>query len=818
MRALVQEIRYATRSLQRNRAFAAAAVTALSLGIAANTAIFSVVNKVLLEPLPYPDPGRLVQLMSTSPLGDQVLVSVPKFCVWREHTHSFESMAAYDFASPAVNLTETDTPEALQTARVTSDYFHLFGAAVMAGRTFTGAEDEPGARCTAVISDRLWRGRFGGRRDLVGSAISLNRAPCKVVGILSPAWKADGPVDIWLPLQPDPAIADHMNRLHAAARLKSGVTVDIVADEVQKTIRWFSAEYYNAPLLYGERFTAVPLRDGVMGNVRPALLLLTGAVGFVLLLACANAGALILARSSRRAAEIAVRSALGAGRSQLVRQLLLETMLLALASAIAGLALGFGGVRGLLVLSPVDLPGAGFNGSAIGLDWRVFAFTFLVSLVSGLVCGLAPAVSASRADLMVLVKDVPADSGMGFRRGGLRAALISGQIAFALVLLAGAGLLIRTFVSARTENRGFDENGVVTAQMSLDGPLFEQTDQTAEFIGRVEHNMKQTPGVAEVAATSSLPMQPTLIMPFTIPSHDQTVVGLYHGAAAWRSVSPDYFAAFHIRLLRGRVFSRDDGVHSAPVALINRMMMKKFWPEIDANPIGDFIIINKGPRRELEDLPRQIVGVVDDVREAGLNRELALYVPIAQLPDGLTARTHRLMPLIWAIRTTGDQVSQASLARELQQTAGLPLGQIRTMHEIVAASSARAQFFTLLLTVFGVVSLVLAAVGLYGVMAYSVQQRTREIGVRMALGAELADIRSMVVWQGMRLALIGIGVGVPAAAALGRILLATIFGVPLLDPTVIVGVAAVLAITALAAAYLPAIRATSVNPCEALRR
>jgi predicted permease len=448
----------------------------------------------------------------------------------------------------------------------------------------------------------------------------------------------------------------------------------------------------------------------------------------------------------------------------------------------------------------------------------VFLFTLMVSVLSGILFGLMPAISASQADGMSLVNETPLQSGMGFRCGGDRAFLVISQVALALVLLVGAGLLIRTFVATRTTDRGFDEQNVQTVQMSLNGPQFERTSQVAQLVRKSEQRMKQVPGLAAFATTSSIPLEPSLTMPFTVARHDQSMVGRYHGTAAWRSISPDYFNVFRIRLLRGRFFSGEDDENSAGVVLINRMMMKKFWPEVDANPIGEFLVIGKGVSVGWEDTPRQIIGIVEDVREVGLGREPIMYVPVAQLSNEMTARNNRVLPITWVFRTSGDRVSQGVIEHELREASGLPLGRVRTMHEVVGASSARMQFYVLLLIVFGVVALLLAAVGLYGVMAYSVQQRTPEIGLRMALGAEPGDIRNMVVWQGMRLALIGIGVGIPSALALTRVMVSMIFGVKPWDPAVITGVSILLAGVALMAAYLPSIRATEVSPCESLRR
>ena len=661
------DFQYAARTLRRNAAFAAAAVGALSLGIAANTAIFSVVNKVLLEPLPYPHPEQLVQIVTTSPLGNQKVVSIPKYDVWRDHTWAFQSMAAYDTTGPAVNLTEGEFPLPLEAERVSADYFRLFGAALVVGRAFSEEENRPGRRPVAVIGERLWRNHFKASQALIGNTILLDHQPCKVIGVLASGFAAERPIDVWLPLEAGVAVPDHIGRVRVVARLRPGVTVEKGAEQVAATMQWFRSRYPFAPVLYREEFTAISLRDALVGDVRPALLLLEGAVGFVLLVACANAGALALARASRRSPEIALRSALGASRTQLIRQLLTESILMAFGSGVIGLLLGFGGIRGLLALSPVDLPRAGANGSAIGLDWRVFLFTLVVSVFSGILFGLLPAMSASRADVMSLVKDTPVQSGMGFRRGGGRSVLVISQVALALVPLVGAGLLIRTFAATRTVDPGFDEDHVLTAEMALSGSGFERTAEVAGFVRRVERRMKQTRGVSAVAATSALPLEPALMMPFTIPRHDQRQVGRYHGVAGWRSVSPAYFDALRIRMLLGRPFSEGDDENSGPVVLINRAMLRKFWQEVDANPIGEFLIIGKGMGAGLEDIPRQIVGVVADIREAGLDREPAMYVPVAQLTDGMTARNRRVLPITWVIRTAGDRVSQGAVEQDLRE-------------------------------------------------------------------------------------------------------------------------------------------------------
>ena len=497
-------------------------------------------------------------------------------------------------------------------------------------------------------------------------------------------------------------------------------------------------------------------------------------------------------------------------------------MLLSLAGGGVGLTMGYLGVRALLAMSPSDIPRIGANGSAITLDGRVFLFTLLMSFVSALLFGLMPTLRASRTDAASLVKDNGSASGAGPRGTRSQSLLVIAEVALALVLLVGAGLLIRTFVAARTINRGFDEQNVFTLEMSLAGPQFEKTAQVAELVRRAERHMEHIPGVVTVAATCALPLAPSLTMPFTIHKNDRRL-GRYDGAAAWRSVSAGYFDSFRIRLLRGRLFHDGDNEQAPGVVLINRSMLKKYWQEVDANPIGDFIIIGKDVGRGMEDTPRQIIGVVADVRDAGLDLEPAMYVPIAQVPNNLNARNNHLLPLTWVIRMNGalpgvDSTSIGTIHQELEQVSGgVRVGRGRTMHQVVAASSARSQFYVMLLSIFAGIALLLTAVGLYGLLAYSVQQRTQEIGIRMALGAAPGDVRNMVVSHAARLVLLGALLGIPAALALARITVSMIFGIQTWDPLVLAGVTALLVLVALLATYLPSLQATRVNPADALR-
>ena len=814
---LTCQLRAAARTLWRNPGFTATALAMLSLGIGTVSALFSVVDKVLLEPLPYPEPDRLVQLITTSRVGEQSLVSIPKYLFWRDATSSFESMAAFDSSAPEVNLTQGVYPKVLKTARVSSDYFHLFGAKLALGRTFSAREDAPDGPNVAVISDALWREYFGSDSEMVGSRILLDHVPYKVVGVLAPGAHLESPADIWLPLCADPRSVDNIPRVRVVARLQAAVSREEAENDDR--LKDFLQTFPPGAVLYGERVKVIPLRDAVVGDVRPALYILMGAVGFVLAISCANTATLLLARANRRTREIAVLMAMGAERKQILFQLLAESVLISLSGGAGSLILGHLAVRGLLAIGPSDLPRIGANGAAITLDWRVFLFTLVVSVLIGILCALIPALNASRTDINVLVKDSTAESGMNFRRNRWRATLMIAEMSVSLVLLAGAGLLIRTFVAKRAINRGFDEQNVLALDMSLNNPRFDQTTQVAQLVRYAERRIQSLSGVSAVATTCALPLIPGLPMPFTILKNEHSLVGRYDGTATWRSVSPQYFKVFQIRLLRGRMFTDEDNEHAPEVVLINRAMVKRYWQEVDANPIGDFIAVGKGLEPGSGDAPRQIIGVIADVRDAGLDREPSIYVPVAQVSDWMNARNNRLMPIIWTIRSDETQpVPAVRIQQELASVSGgQPLGRPRTMHEAIAATSARAQFYMTFLMVFAGVALVLTAAGLYGLMMYSVEQRKRELAIRTALGATPRDVQKMVVGQALRLTFWGTLAGVPLALALVRVTISLIFGIETWDPVTLALVASLLSAVSLFAAYVPSVRASRVNPAAALR-
>ncbi len=647
---LIGDLKHAVRVLWRSPAFAATAIAALALGIGANTAIFSVVDTVLLQPLSYPQPDRLVALMRHFPDGDGNSVSIPKFMVWREQTKLFQAIAAYDFAGPGINLTGGDRPRQVKGIHASADYFAVFGAPVAMGRTYTLDEDRPGGPHVVVISNGLWRSQYGADPAIVGKTIAVSGDPYEVIGVLGPTFKTDPVADIWLPLQADPNSTNQGHYLLCAARMRPGVTLDQAKAAMKLSAEEFRRKFPGPLMDPHETATAIPLRDTVVRDVRGALLILLGAVGFVLLIACANVANLLLARATLRKREIAIRSALGAGRRRIIYQLLTESVLLALVGGVLGLVLGCFGVRALLAINPVDIPRLGEHGSAVSLDWRVLAFTLGVALLTGILFGLIPAFSASRTDLSVTLKEGSSRTGSGFRQNKARSILVVTEMALALILLVGAALLIRTFATLRSVKPGFDAHNVLTMEMSLSGTRFENTAGVAQAVREVERRVGALPGVDSIASTCCLPLTQGIDMPFTIEGQPPTD-GPYNGDVQWRNVSSQYFQVFRIPLLRGRTFTERDDAGSDRVVVITEAMAKKYWPKGDA--VGARITIGHGLGPEFEEPPRQIIGIVGDTRDSGLDSDPTpmMFLPESQILDGITTLESRVLPINWVIRT-----------------------------------------------------------------------------------------------------------------------------------------------------------------------
>jgi putative ABC transport system permease protein len=810
----IHDVRYAARSLRRSPGFALTAILVLAMGIGANIAIFSVAKDVLLRPLPYPEPDRLVQYISRSRTGKSALASVPKFNAWRGSLRIHEAVAAYYGGGPGVTLAHGDRREHIAAMYSSAGYFHVFKAPIALGRTFRGLEDAPQGPRVAVVSHALAVRLFGPRDNPVGRLLTLGDGQHEIIGVLGPGFRPQPHADIWLPLQAPRVSFNHTNYLTVVARLKHGIPVWKADFELASTTFTFQSMF---PLTTGpwEEFGAESLEHMLAGDSRQALQLLAGAVLFVLLIACANAANLFVTRAARRRGDIATRAALGAGRPRLIRQLFAECMLLALGGGALGLALGYVGIRGLLAAVPGALAGA----VSVKADSPVLFFTLIVSMLTAVIFGLLPVLRASRVDLSSALKD---NASLGMTRTGQhrrQSILVVAEITMAIVLLVGAGLLARTFLELRTVDRGFRSSGLLTFEMPLNTPEFQTADAVDRLVRDVTTRLAAVSGARGVAATYSLPLEPTVSLPFTLL--DRALQSApYHGVGFWRTVSPDYFKVFGVPLLRGRVFTENDTVAGMRVAIINRSMARKYWQDND--PIGQKIAIGKSADREFDELPRIIVGVVADVKDTGPNRhpEPAMYVPIAQTGDRMTARNNRFHALTWLVRSDVDGGSlRRAVERELgDASGGVPIARVQRIEDIIRGATAQLEFAAILLGVFAGAALVLASVGLYGLMSYSVEQRRQEIGIRLALGAAPGMLRDMVLVQGGQLTAAGVCLGLAAAFLLARVMASVVVGMAAWDTTVFACVAGLLAIVSLAAVYVPARDATRTDPLSALRR
>jgi predicted permease len=789
-------------------------VSALALGIGADTAIFSIVNAVLLKPLSYPNADRIVEFGFHSPILASFRSSVPTFHAYQRETSVFQEVAAYDLAGPGFNLTG-GRPEQVQGIHVTEGYFRLFGAPVILGRTFTPQEDSPNGGKVVVLSYGLWQRRFAGDPDVVGKAISLGNEPYTIVGVIGKQFRSDPEAELWLPFQFPPVSHDMNSYFHVAGLLRPQVTLAQANAQLDLAVAQYHRDYPQTNPR--ERFRVQPLRDTIVGDVRNSLLALLGAVSLVLLIACANVANLLLVRATARKREFAIRSALGASRLRIMRQLFTESILLSATGGILGLALGLAGLRALLAISPADLPRIGDAGSALGLDWRVFGFTLAVSLATGLLFGLFPALNASRADMNSALKESSNRSGTGFRQGRIRSLLVISEISLALVLIIGASLLIRTLIALHGVGPGFDPHHVLTMEMSLTGDRFEKTAGVVQLEKDGRQRLNNLPGVTVSAAAYWLPILVGDGLPFQIAGEPADRDHQY--GSQWMSVSPDYLSVFKIPVLRGRAINEDDTATSPAVALINETMVKEHWPNKD--PIGQQLYVSKGGGPGLDESSPMIVGIVADSHNAGLGRAPGpmMMVPITQVTDLYTASYTNVQPLFWVVRTQGDPHQLASRVAEQLRLAsgGFPVAHVRTMDEVMEGSTDRASFNMLLLIIFGVVALILAAIGIYGLMAYSVEQRTQEMGIRMALGADRPVIQRLVVWHGMKLAVAGIALGLATAFVLTHLIASLLFGVKPWDPIAFFAAPLILIAVTLIAVWIPATRASRVDPMQALR-
>ena len=796
MEALLQDLRYGIRLLFKHPGFTAIAVLTLALGIGANTAIFSVVNAVVLRPLPFEDPERIIRMWGKFSQGDHAATSPPDFLDYRAQNSMFEEFAA--MRSSSYNLTGDAEPERIIAADVTTNFFRALGIKPVQGRAFSPEEEQPGLAQVAIISEGLWRRRFGGVLPITGKTLTLDGKSYTVVGVAPNAARLLEDTEVWVPLTFDHPMMKvrRFHFLRAIGRLKPGVTLQQAQADLDAVSMGLERQYPDSNTTW--RLRLVPLREELLGDIRTGLYVLLGAVAFVLLIACANIANLLLARAAGRQKEIAIRSALGARPTRLIRQLLTESMVLSAAGGGVGLLLAVWGTELLVKMTPDTIARAG----EIGVDNRVLGFTLLLSLLSGVVFGLVPALQTSKPDLTESLKEGGKGTVAGMGNNRTHSFLVVTEMALALVLLIGAGLLVQSFRRLQDVDPGFDPTNTLTMRLFLPESKYGEPGRPRAFLDQVLERVAALPGVKAVGTTTHLPMRGGGDTYFKIEGRpfkdpNQQVTALNPG------ISHDYLNAMGIVLLKGRPFTDQETKEPQKTVIINEDFARTYFPGED--PLGKRLVIDMG-----QSLTCEIIGVTRDIKQFSLQGQSA---PTMYLPSIEVARASLV------VRTQGDPLAMTSAVRAAVQSVDKdqPIANVLSMEQILSSSVAEPRFRTLLLSVFAALALALAGVGIYGVMSYAVARRTHEIGIRMALGARPGDTLKLVVGQGMTLALIGVAVGLVSAFALTRLLSSLLFGVSATDPLTFAVIALLLTSVAAVACYIPARRATKVDPMIALR-
>jgi predicted permease len=807
---LIQDLRYGARMLIKKPAFTLIAVLTIALGIGANTAIFSVVYAVLLRPLPYPQADRLALLWTRlEKIGlEQNWISEPEVLDFREQSQQFESFGVVNGTS--FILTGAGEPEQVNGASVSSNFFSVLRTKIKSGRDFLPEEEKPGAPHVAIISDAFWQRSFGGEASAIGSTINLSGTPTTIVGILSPHFALMVPpealvssnVDVWIPYAVDYSKQERdSHNLTVIGRMKPGVTLQQAQEEMNAIAARLYQVYYKHT---GFEVKVVSLHGDLVRKMRPALLVLLGAVCAVLLIACANVANLLLGRAASREREIGVRAAVGASRIRLLRQLLTESVLLSLIGGVAGLGLATWVVQALLALSPRDLP----RMDEVSIDVRMLAFTTIVAALTGIIFGLVPALKASKTNLTISLKEGGRD--VAGRTHRSRSAIVVAEIALSLVLLIGAGLMMRSFARLTQVNPGFDPHNVLSVEMLVPRSKYNKRQLIASFYQQLLEKLKSVPGVESAAGISQLPLSGTYwggTLTFEGVTANAERGNLASFEVDQRAITPDYFTTMKTPLLEGRYFSdQDSSKHN--VAIVDETLAKRLWP--DSSPIGHRFTFGRFPEKPTDWV--EIVGVVRHIRHHRLDANVReeVYYPHAIV-------TFSQMTL--AIRTVSDPLSITGAVRDTVRSLDpdQPVYRMLTMDELVSRALAPARFTLLLLTIFAGVAATLAIVGIYGVVSQAVSERTHEIGVRMALGAQVSDVLRMVVGQGLKLVSVGVAVGLLGAFALTRLLSGLLYEVSATDPTTFIILALILTGVALAACFVPARRAAKVDPMIALR-
>ena len=799
MDTLLRDIRYGVRSLLKRPGFTVIALVALALGIGANTAIFTLVNAVLLRPLPFAEPDRLVWVWGNIKNGgNRASVSPLDFLDYRQQNNTFEEFAASFSVALRLNYTGAGEPERLEASGVTGNYFQALGAKPAFGRTFLLENEKPGNDQVAVLSYSLWQKRFAGDPAILNKTITLDGRSFAVLGVMPPDFSMPRAVDVWVPMNFDIDSGMKQRKAHflrPIGRLKAGVTMAQAQADTDAIARRLEEQYPESNSGWNVRL--VSLREQLVGNTRPTLFILFGAVGFVLLIACANVANLLLVRAAGRQKEIAVRTALGAGRWRIVRQMITESVLLSLAGGALGTLLAFWGVELLVALSAGSLPLT----AQVRIDAAVLGFTLLVSLITGVLFGLAPAVRTMKLNLSESLKEGGRSGSEGAHRNRTRSVLVVLESAVAVVLLIGAGLLVRSLLRLQDTSPGFDARNVLTMGVNLPRDKYDEPEKSASFFAELESRVAGLPGVEAVGLVSELPLsgQPN-DMPYTVEGRPPVSIDQAFDDD-FRRVNTNYFKALGIPFLRGRNFTEQEVRQGAKVVIISELLARQVFP--NEEPLGKRLIMSFG------NTAFEIIGIVGDIRHRALesNPLAAMYMPAYEGSMNVV------------IRSKGDPASLAAAVRKevLQIDPNQPVADVRTMEQWLERAVAGPRYRTTLLGLFALVALALASTGIYGVMSYSVSQRTHEIGVRMALGARQLDVMRLVVRQGMTLVIVGVALGLAGAFALTRLMDSLLFGVTAKDPFTFVAVAALLTLVAFVACYLPARRATKVDPLVALR-